>query len=799
MSDDAPHAPAPKFVYVRTEDGEIKRGPASQLQAALDSGAEQVSEEDAAQHALQQKYGGFGQQARTAVEAGLSGATLGLSDAAAAGLGGDDLAHDMANRRKANPITNVVGQVGGALAPIIASGGTAAPEVAAIEGAGDVARAGMAGAEAVEAGGAIARVGQGVRAVGAPVRLADAAGGIAEHAAKAVFGDAAEGAFARAAQKGLAGAARGATEGALFGAGNEISETSLGDHQLTGESLMAAIGHGALFGGLAGGAMGAGGSLALSGGKGLAAKLSPQLREVAEGQAWKAIVTGGNMAKVTRQADKLPGGVKSVQRWLLDEGIVKAGDSVQDIAPRISALKDEAGDKLSSLLVQAEQSGAKFDRMAAVGRINREVTDELMKSPSLNAGVLSAVDKAGEDFGVAASKEGTIQAMHDFRKQIDSHIDWNKAAASRSPTESAFVKIRSILEDEIDKAGDKAASTMGKSWGEEYRATKLDFRRATVADAAAKESVQAAVRNNALGLRASAMGGAGMAAAVMSGHPLALVGAVATTAAAKLAQDRGAATAASVLDKIADLAAVRKIAGKVEGQTTKAMDAFVAGDRKALPYRSSASAQPDYAKAVKEVRAAAASPDGTANAMSRHLQTISQTAPKVADAFRMSAVRASTYLAGKVPRDGGVGTTMQPQFSRQEPSDQAKAEFLKAYGAIDDPVSVIHDMHAGKLTHGQVDAIKSVYPALFARMQTAAVSAVASKKSKLDYNQTIQLGILLGVPTDPSLNPQTVQLLQSSYSGSSSTPPGPPKTPTAPKRMLKGMGDAGTLQTRGKL
>lgn len=175
------------------------------------------------------------------IAAGLAGAastaTMGLSDAAGAGLG---FGEDLAGLREFNPEATILGEVAGGVAPMLAFGPL-----------------GAAG-EAVEGAGMLAR---GARALTAPVR---AAGGVAEMTGN-VVGSLVRGAGTSGVRRLGGTVARLATEGAVEGALGEgarlITEASLGDPDLTAEAVLARLGSGALLGGATGGVLGVGGGV----------------------------------------------------------------------------------------------------------------------------------------------------------------------------------------------------------------------------------------------------------------------------------------------------------------------------------------------------------------------------------------------------------------------------------------------------------------------------------------------------------------------------------------------------------
>lgn len=773
-----------KVVNVRNNEGVLGTVPASQLQAAIQQGYELVSPEEAQKEILQREYGGVGGAAVTAGEGLVSGATAGLSDAAAIAIGGDAVREHIEKHRLANPTTSFVSQAIGTVAPLLATGGAAAPELAA----------GELGAEGLTAGRAL---GAGVRAIGAPIRAIDAAGTVAERAAAALVGEGSENALARVAQKAIATGARGATEGALFGVGQAIGDSAIEDHELTAEKLFASIGHSALYGLVGGAAFGAGGEVLGTGAKALARHMSPALREVAETQAWKSLIPAGSMKAATREAERIPGGARGVARQLLDDGIIAAGDSVADIAPRISAARTAAGERVGELLEEATTAGAKISTSKVAQRVERDVLRELETMPNLNKPAIAKVRAFLDDMIVSLGDETSLTGLRDFRRRVESVTKYDVAADNA--TNAAMKQLRASLEDELIKTGDEAASKMGRDWASAYKEAKLRFQRLAVADKAAEQSVVAqSLSNNSVGLRDTIMAGSTAAGAIASGHPLGLLASIATGAASKVARERGSATVASVMDKLADMSAVRQVSERLDSRTTAAVRDFVKGGATNAAQASNENLGDQFSDAVKRVRAASSNPAQQAAAVDNHLSTIALTAPKVANAFRMAAVRATGYLATKIPPSANKRyDTLQPQLERPRASDAEMASFMRSYRAVDDPESVLKDMQRGKVTSEQIEALRVVYPKLYTQLQSKAIQYISEKKGRLTYQQETQLGIMLGFPTNDSLKPESIRTYQSSFQGSSSSSQGQARpAPSAPKRMIKGFDDGVSLKTR---
>jgi hypothetical protein len=119
------------------------------------------------------------------------------------------------------------------------------------------------------------------------------------------------------------------------------------------------------------------------------------------------------------------------------------------------------------------------------------------------------------------------------------------------------------------------------------------------------------------------------------------------------------------------------------------------------------------------------------------------------------------------------------------PSDQQKSDFLRIAAVVKSPLSLLGELHSGRVTQDQVDAVQALYPELYKQVQQTALTAIADRKAPLPYEKRKTLGILLAIPTDPILQPAVVSAMQASYSpgdtGDSPPPGGPPAHGKAPK------------------
>lgn len=138
------------------------------------------------------------------------GVTFGLSDVVADAVGAERAVDQF---RERNPLASTIGEIGGAVAPALLSGGTSLA------------------ASGAKAGGTAARIAS-MTPAGATARLGRIIAGTGE---------------AKLLTRVARSAAGAGAEGALFNAGSYVSDIALGDAELSGEAFVASMGEGALW------------------------------------------------------------------------------------------------------------------------------------------------------------------------------------------------------------------------------------------------------------------------------------------------------------------------------------------------------------------------------------------------------------------------------------------------------------------------------------------------------------------------------------------------------------------------
>jgi hypothetical protein len=732
--------PAGSAIPYQDEDGSIKSVPIEQSHTIDWSKAAVVPHSALEAQELQASHGGALEQAKAGLEGLASGATLGASDV----LEGQALGNtaDIEARRKANPWTAGAGQAVGALAPSLL-----APEA----GVGEVEEAGALGS--------LARIGA------APTRGVGLAGGAVEGGIRDLLGAGAGDSFVAALAKNVAAKGAGAaTEGAIYGATQHLDEQMLGDPDANGESLLAATGHGALLG------LGLGAGLGAVGELGGAAfeRVVPRLHGLAGDTAARAVSPGAEAA-----LEHLPGGARAAGQRLIDDGMIHAGETSEQIAAKLGPAADEADARAAKILATADAAGTPGPSLRAIVDDTEKEIAALRETPDgeeAAKALRTQLDAVTEAAGVPEMEPSVDRAAI-----LDAARLPFAKTADLVPTLEGPLK--AIVQRELDAAGAKAAAKLGGSFLDEYKDAKLaaaQYRALASAPPPGSRSVKKMATAAGLGL--------------LTHGPAGAAGGLALGLAKQWAAERGHSTAAVVLDKLAALRGVERAAQTVDRKFARGIAALLPGAEERAPLKVSmvthAAGEEPYAARVAAVQRAAADPGAAASAA---VGDIAQHAPKVAKAFQSAAVRATNYLAGLVPKTTRA-PSITPQFDRPFVANAAqKATFNRAFDVAHDPAVVLKRAAEGRLTQDHVKAMAQIYPARYARVVQQVHERLADLRKPLTTAQKQTIGTLLGRGPDPEMT----RRYQAAYQVEAPKPTGPQQpqhenkpSPHAPRRPI---------------
>jgi hypothetical protein len=182
--------------------------------------------------------------------------------------------------------------------------------------------------------------------------------------------------------------------------------------------------------------------------------------------------------------------------------------------------------------------------------------------------------------------------------------------------------------------------------------------------------------------------------------------------------------------------------------------------------RTSEEAQATFLRRAKEIQGAA-QPQSMMDALTRQTEGLDEHAPNTAKAMQAASARGVAFLQSKLPKPPNNGL-LGPEWV---PSQDQVSKFNRYYLAVDNPTAILKQAAAGTLTPEAVEAVRTVYPQLFARMTQSVMEKLTSTRGPVPYQSRLMLSMLLGTDLDGSLKPDFINRNQAAYgSGAKSLP-----------------------------
>ena len=645
---------------------------------------------------------------------------------------------------------------------------------------------GLAGGLASAAGAA----GTGARllgAVGAPTRAILGAGRAAGGLGRTLFGAGRTGRFVGA---GL----QAATEGALYGLGQEASRASLGGEEITAEKLLAAGGHGALWGAGTAGALGVAAPLLRRGGRAALgmAQRSGGLDDLARAQTRKAI---GVKARDVRNLgdDSLNMMSDDLLGYELRSGpnagkkIIRPGRDVKGLADDIATAKNEVGEHLALLKNQVDEitiaNPAKMPSLQTyLSRVDEQVLNPLRGSTTGSGRkMVRAVEKELAPVREAAERGEvwTFKKLEGHRNELFKAVE-NK----RRNGKMSGVPIKDA-ERTLDKyLGEIAEDALASSTGgaKQYREAKRMMYSLIKAGEMAEAELGRSAGRSSMSLIEKGAAVAGAMGTIATGNVGALVGGAATGAANRALSRYGNSTLASMAKSIQkmnlklDTGVKAAVAGSSTASASTAGRGMVGAEIGDLVKTTQ--------DRIAEVKRLASNP---ALAMARTDKATSglNDREKLKAAAVARQVTAVQFLASKTPRQfTRAGNSLTPHLADPKLSAAEARKFHRYFRGVDDPMAVVDDLANGKVDREGIEAIKVVYPKIFQEMRARVMDATMRRSEPLPYSRRIMLGTVFDFPADRSLDPAYLQRTQALHAEKEQAPP--PKQSPPPSNSRGG-------------
>ena len=706
---------------------------------------------------LREEFGDNTAALRNFAERTAASASLGLSDKALVAMGVNP--KDLSHRKRLNPKTTVTGEITGIAAPLLLSGGTSAlAQGAKIGGAGVLASA--------RAGAAL----ENLTVKGFQKLLGDK---LKKKAVASVL------------SKGVAKGAGSALETSLWTTGKLISEDALGEKEFNAENVLAYGKEGALWGGLTGFGFGVAPSLIRGGVDIVVPKIKNN--KIVGFMSQKIDDFKEGYFNNNRNAAKMAG-LDDVQ---IDDLAAHKPTIFENMSPLLkkTAKEEGLGVTTNSLKLKRAVENTKNKSLKNIGKTLNAIDDvdealEVMPTRSsvalrqeqmLDDMLKNQVDEFGESL---VGRQGDYELINKFQKEVSKKFGDDTVYTAKGiyadkvkyDSKINFDKGKWTLKDEINKRmGDavreevyEMAANVGPL-GKRLRQEMLDY---ATAATALKGLKRAAKKKDFSFFKDLFWGGLGGSVIDMAG--LGMTGAAIKAFAKSDLYNRfrvlsGVETANLTMNK-AILKSAKGFLGKVGWSKAAApvsskllLDSPLAVRDGKKPKTE----QDAFDNVTKQLDDLKADPkkiqDITTN------EPIRVAAPNTYSGMKGVVSRALVFLDSKLPRLMNVNPLLRKKY---KPSNQDMFKFKKYLQAIQDPMAVLKDFGKGKISRESVEAIRFVYPDIYARIRAEVMKDIHAHPESVDYKQRLLLGILMDAPTDLALMPDSIRSLQQFYSES---------------------------------
>lgn len=568
----------------------------------------------------------------------------------------------------------------------------------------------------------------------------------------------------------IGAAAGGAAEGFVFGGAGAINNMYLADREFSAESVLAEAGSGALYGGAIGGSIGLiGGAVAKGVDKAKSVLNKPT--KVKDLQRANPIFEHGSQANVSfRKELASQVGRPTTARKAALEAIddIAAAEAKKfgpsygtsgKLATEARAMAAEAqalDDTVLGAIADKTEKGFKLN-MEKIGKLSGEElrsvaraakqSDDLTHQLTKKAGIEYEPVKLMDTLGQLAKREGGA-----FERLTPAEL----AAVGES------LGLTDVSDLVADATGSELAGTIVNIWASQKSmrmlAKRVGGKRVTPGQDLGPDEVQpmGAIERGVRNLvRYKTRGGA---SGTIGNQPAFYLG--------NLVGNLGRSTGGAK-ERIAT--GVNKFVKTVGGAArSKAATPSAVAVLSKVRFDPDIGEVPDKSSVYKlrkaELDRAMANPQATAERVRQKLAPIAHINPEMGQLMHEKAMQKLGFYYEKSPKNP-IEKMGLYRSGRWEPPASEVARFARYVRAGEDPLSVLDDMNAGKITPEAIEAIKTIYPDTYQKIQFQLIDQLSEPGAveALSYSKRVQLAIFFELPTDPTLTPGFYASMQDLY------------------------------------
>jgi hypothetical protein len=246
-------------------------------------------------------------------------------------------------------------------------------------------------------------------------------------------------------------------------------------------------------------------------------KAPSSLKKAGEQSAFKG---SGAMLKDFRQAAP-KGEVEKLGRYMLDNGLIAAGDTYETVAQKAKAANSMAGMNLDQVYSKAVEQAGKAaetmpgfnpvkDKAAVLAAVKKDLGDAA-GAPKIVKKIESYLDQIAQEYG---DKVLDPRVANDIKGFADKEINYARNPLNGKPkTEKAFSTLRKFMEQKVYAQVEHLGAAAGeKGLGDQLRKANADYSMSKRVGDIASDRVNRVGANKMFGLTDTIAGGAGMAA-----------------------------------------------------------------------------------------------------------------------------------------------------------------------------------------------------------------------------------------------------------------------------------------------
>ena len=397
-------------------------------------------------------------------------------------------------------------------------------------------------------------------------------------------------------------------------------------------------------------------------------------------------------------------------------------------------------------------TGPSFNR--AADELESKLLPELnVFKGSINKSAISEAEALIADLRLKASTptKTPFRDAFDMRRRVDEVLNWDKQI-----TEGTVADVRRNLRGILESEFKATAAEVSPEVAAKYVSSGKAFEAVADIAKAAEKRLAADTVNQQFGLGSKLMAGIGGG---LGGIPGAIVGGVAGS----VAKDRGNIFAANAFGALAKLTSAERATSRVTNEITQSVKGFFSAAPHASELGAQAVTQANVAKYMDSVAELNANPAAQAEKFAQAMGDLPKTAPELTQELAATNTRGLAFLASKLPPNRSGDGSLQPLAETSALTSEQKRKWALYANTVNDPRSALKDLKSGRFTPEQAEALRVVYPQLYAVVQKAATEQLAATKTKLPLAKSAALGSILGVPGAAALTPARLQANQAVY------------------------------------